>query len=74
MRKSVVIAHFGSIPKTAKALGITRGAVWQWDEIIPRGAAYITQAITHGALTVDPALYPPKKKPEASNANILTAA
>lgn len=67
MRKTDVVSFFGSIPKTAKALGITRGAVWQWDDIIPRGAAYIAQAVSKGKLKVNPAVYPPKKKPSVNN-------
>lgn len=74
MYKSDVIAHFGSIPKTAKALQITRAAVWQWKDLIPRGAAYTVQALTNGALMVSPDLYPPKKKPTSPGVNSLTVA
>ena len=62
MLKTQVIDHFGSIQAAANALGITKSAVSQWKAKVPRGAAYIAQAITDGALKVDPAEYPPKKR------------
>jgi hypothetical protein len=64
MKASDVIQHFGSIAEAARALGVTRGAVWQWKnkgDRVPRGAAYIVQAVTDGALAVDPSQYPPKQ-------------
>lgn len=65
MLKSDVIEHFGSEAEVARALGVTRGAVWQWKDIIPRGSAYQIQIITRGKLRVDPTVYPPKKKPDS---------
>ena len=64
MLKSDVIRHFGGQGAVARALGITRGAVWQWPEIVPRGSAYQIEVITAGELRVDPDTYAPKKKPE----------
>ena len=61
MRKSDVLSHFGNVEATAKALGITKSAVYQWGDVVPKGAAYIAQAVSNGALAVDPATYPPKK-------------
>jgi transcriptional repressor of cell division inhibition gene dicB len=63
MLKTDVIAHFGSVKATCKALGITKAAVSAWKDIIPVGSAYKTQVITGGILQVNPNLYPPKKKP-----------
>lgn len=61
MRKADVIQHFGTQAAAARALGFTKSAVGQWGEVIPRGAAYIVQAVTKGKLRVDPAAYPPKR-------------
>ena len=66
MLKSDVIRHFGGQGATARALGITKGAVWQWPEIIPRGSAYQVEVITGGALRVDPSVYATKKNPDSS--------
>lgn len=66
MLKQAVIDYFGSATKTAAAIGVTKSAVHQWRDIIPRGAAYIAQAVSKGKLKVDPSLYPPKRyKPAA---------
>ena len=62
MRKADVVSFFGSIPAAAKALGITPHAIYQWDDLVPRGSAYTAQVVSEGKLKVDPALYPPKKK------------
>lgn len=58
MRKADVKAHFGGTDTSvAKALGITRSAVWQWGEIVPERIAYKVQIITGGVLRVDPSVY-----------------
>lgn len=65
MKKAAVIKHFGSQGKIARALGITKGAVSQWDDdLIPQAAAQQIEVITCGKLRVDPTSYPypPKKK------------
>lgn len=61
MLKQDVLKFFGGPKATSDALGVTTSAIHQWGEIIPRGAAYIAQAVSNGALRVDPASYPPKK-------------
>lgn len=66
MLKSDVIKHFGGQGATARALKITKGAVSQWPDIVPRGSAYQIEVITSGELRVDPDSYPAKKKPENS--------
>lgn len=60
MKKSVAISHFGTAIRLAKALNISKGAVSQWDDVIPEGSAYKLQVITGGMLQVDASLY---KKP-----------
>jgi len=58
MKKQTVIEHFGgSQVDVAKALGISKSAVSQWDEVIPEGVAYKLQVMTAGVLRVDPAMY-----------------
>ncbi len=58
MNKTDVIRHFGgSQVKVAEALGISKSAVSQWDDVIPEGVAYKLQVMTAGVLRVDPAMY-----------------
>lgn len=57
MRKSDVLAHYGSSNEVAKALDISRQAVEKWPAVVPEGSAYKLQVITNEALRVDPALY-----------------
>lgn len=54
MKKAEVIEYFGGVVKTAKALGITKGAVSQWGEQIPMLRAYQIERITSGRLKVQP--------------------
>ena len=64
MKKTDVIRHFGGTQTSAAlALGITKSAVSQWDEIIPEGMAYKIQVMTAGRLRVDPALYVKRDTP-----------
>lgn len=74
MLKSDVIAFFGSAAAAGRALGMTRGAVSNWPEIVPRGSAYQVEVVTEGKLRVDPAVYISKKKPDPLTADGLTAA
>lgn len=58
MKAADVIQHFGrSKQATASALGITRSAVAQWDDIVPEQVAWKVQILTGGVLRVDPAIY-----------------
>lgn len=57
MKASDVITHFGGIPEAAKALGVTRSAVWQWLErkgdSVPENRQYQVEVVTGGALKAD---------------------
>ena len=59
MRKADVIAHFGTQTAVAKALGVTKSAVNQWEEDrpIPLERAIKAQAASNGRLKVDLSLY-----------------
>jgi hypothetical protein len=62
MFKSSVLAHFNNNgAAVARAIGITRSAVHQWDDTdekpIPEAMAYRLERVTDGALKVDPAVY-----------------
>ncbi|MCH4294201.1 Cro/CI family transcriptional regulator [Shewanella sp. 3B26] len=50
MKKSAAIAHFGSESNLAKALGITRAAVNQWPDDVPRLRAFELEKLTEGKL------------------------
>ena len=50
MKKLDVIAYFGGVTKTAKALGISKSAVSLWGEEIPYGRACQVQLLTKGKL------------------------
>jgi hypothetical protein len=62
MLKTTVIAHFGTQTAVARALGITKGAISLWGDVIPEGRAYQVQAVTGGKLRVDAALYPKRTR------------
>ena len=55
MKKLDVIAFFGGVTKTSKALGISKSAVSLWGEEIPYGRACQVQLVTKGRLKVEPA-------------------
>lgn len=70
MLKSAAINHFRTQAALAANLEISQAAVSKWDEIVPEGQAYKLQAITHGALKVDPELYKkPNPKPDTPASN-----
>lgn len=50
-KKSIqlVINYFGGVPKTAKALGITRAAIHMW-QYVPILRAYQIESLTHGKI------------------------
>ncbi|AUZ81306.1 MULTISPECIES: Cro/CI family transcriptional regulator [Aeromonas] len=53
MKKLDVIAYFGGVTKTAKALGISKSAVSLWGEEIPYGRACQVQLLTKGKLKTE---------------------
>ena len=57
MDKQKVIKYFGSMQKTADALGISLQAVHKWPDPIPQGRAYQLQILTRGKLKVRPEAY-----------------
>ncbi|WP_414716610.1 Cro/CI family transcriptional regulator [Thalassolituus sp. UBA3500] len=54
MNKTEAIQYFGNASRLASALDITRQAVSNWPEEIPRGRQYELQALTGGVLKVTP--------------------
>jgi transcriptional regulator with XRE-family HTH domain len=57
MKKIDVYQHYKTLPRIAKALGISKSAVSQWPDIVPEGSAYKLEVLTKGRLTVDRTLY-----------------
>lgn len=53
MHKDDVIRYFGSVSKSAKALGISKQAVSKWPETVPPVRQYHIELITGGALKAD---------------------
>jgi DNA-binding transcriptional regulator YdaS (Cro superfamily) len=60
MRKSTVIAHFGSAVAAARALGIPRQTVSAWRESVPARYTYELERITAGTLKAE---WPPLDHP-----------
>lgn len=52
MEKAAAIAHFGSVSKLARAVGISTQAVYQW-KTIPLKWQLIIQTLTNGALQAE---------------------
>ena len=52
MKPLDVVNHFGGVPQTARRLGCTRQAVYQWlaRKRIPRLRQFQIQAVSNGAL------------------------
>jgi len=57
VKTKTAIAHFGSAMALAKALGLTKGAVSHWGEVIPEKNALKLERITDGKLVYDESLY-----------------
>ena len=57
MLKKTVVKYFGNQLSTAKALGLTRGSVSQWGEVIPEKQALRVEKISNGVLKYDPSFY-----------------
>lgn len=53
VNKSAVIHSFGGVIALAKALGITRGAVYQWPDEIPEPrASHIREVARHRGIQI----------------------
>lgn len=52
MKKHEAISHFGGVTALAEALGVSAGAVSQWEEI-PTGRQFQLQVMTAGRLIAD---------------------
>jgi hypothetical protein len=52
MEKAEAIAHFGSVGKLARAIGISSQAVYQWKKV-PLKWQIIIQTLTNGALQAE---------------------
>jgi len=50
MRTQRAVEHFGGIPELARALGITRHAIYQWGSEVPQLRQYQLEKITGGKL------------------------
>lgn len=62
MKTQTASDFYGSKVNLAKVLGITKGAVTNWGDLVPKGVAYKLQVITGGRLQVDESLYVKVKK------------
>jgi hypothetical protein len=51
--KTDVIEKFGSLTEAAKQLGLTKGAVSQWEEKLPFRLQCFIEVCTNGELKVD---------------------
>ena len=53
MTKAEAIKHFGGSTKVAKALGITKQAVYKWPEELPEGRQFQIEILTQGKLKAE---------------------
>ena len=54
MKKTEVIAYFDGIPALAKALDITKHAIYQWEETPPLFRQLQIEFMTNGELKAEP--------------------
>ena len=57
MLKANAIKHFKRAAYLALALGITKGYISQWGDIVPEKQALRLERLTKGALKYDPSMY-----------------
>lgn len=53
VKTKTVIEHFGGVAKLAKALNISRAAIYQWGDEVPDSRVYEIHVRSGGVLTVD---------------------
>jgi hypothetical protein len=58
MKKQDAISYFRTRAALARAVGITRQAVNEWNEYVPPAIAVLLEEMTNGALVFDPDSYP----------------
>lgn len=58
MFKEKILSYFGNGTKTAKALGVSKSTVSQWNDVIPWEYALLIEKVTEGELLFDHSLYP----------------
>lgn len=57
MLTECAVQHFGSRLSVAKALNLTKSAVYQWGKVVPHWSATRLERLTDGQLCVDETLY-----------------
>lgn len=57
MYKQDVLDHFGGVVKTAQAVGVTKGTVSAWPELVPELRAIKIEKISRKKLKYDESLY-----------------
>lgn len=53
MTKQEALAHFGTVAKLAKALGISTQAIYDWPEKVPALRQFQIERITNGQLQAE---------------------
>lgn len=57
MRTDDVVKFFGSKAAVARAIGVTKGAVTNWGEIVPESSIWRVEHASKGKLRADRAFY-----------------
>ena len=57
MKTKTAIQYFGSAKALADALGLTKGAVSHWGDVVPERNALKLERITNGALKYQESFY-----------------
>lgn len=53
MKTKDVIDHFGSVIEAAKAIGISRPAIYMWGQTVPEKRQFHIEVLTNGKLKAD---------------------
>lgn len=72
MRLQEAIAHYGTKMELAKRLNISRGAISQWGENIPKLRQYEIERDTQGRLKVDHGIDRPEAEQGSQSGNEIT--
>ena len=68
MLKRDVIEFYGTKAAAARAIGVTRGAVTFWGDVVPARVAIKFAQASKGRLKVDPKFYAGQQKRSANHA------